>query len=160
MEGRPFRSALSNNQPDMSTNNHAAEANKIVAHFKNGAIMKGVTHDFIPEKPKFHLNHTDGRIEEVDAETLKAIFFVKTYEGAKDYQDKKGFAGVDPKNIRGLKVKVTFADNETIYGSTMGYSKQRKGFFVLPVDPNSNNIRIYVLASAVKDIKLGSLAES
>jgi hypothetical protein len=51
-------------------------------------------------------------------------------------------------------------DNEVIYGSTMGYNKQRKGFFVLPADPASNNVRIYVVASAIKEIKLGSLAET
>ncbi len=143
----------------MSVNPEAAEANRIVVHLKNGVIYKGVTHDFIPEKPKFHLVHQDCKIEEIDTESLKAIFFVKTYEGDKSHQDKKGFAGVDPKNIRGLKIKITFHDNEMVYGSTMGYSKQRKGFFVLPVDPESNNIRIYVVASAIKDVKLGSLAE-
>ncbi len=144
----------------MSINPSVTETNKIVVHFKNGVILKGLTHDFIPEKPKFHLTHQDGKIEEIDTESLKAIFFVKSYEGDKSYMDKKGFAGVDPKNIRGLKIKITFFDNEVIYGSTMGYSKQRKGFFVLPVDPASNNIRIYVVASSIKDVKLGSLAES
>jgi len=143
----------------MTINEQAAEANRIVVHFKNGAVCKGITHDFIPEKPKFHLNHLDGRIEEVDTELLKAIFFVKNYEGNKSHQDKKGFAGIDTKDTRGLKIKVTFADNEIIYGSTLGYNKQRKGFFVLPIDPESNNIRIYVVASSVKDVKLGSQAE-
>jgi hypothetical protein len=144
----------------MSINPTATDVNKIVVRYKGGTVVKGVTHDFIPEKPKFHLVHQDGRIEEIDAELLKAIFFVKTYEGDKSHQEKKGFTGLDPKSIRGIKVKITFMDNEVIYGSTMGYNKQRKGFFVLPADPASNNVRIYVVASAIKEIKLGSLAET
>lgn len=144
----------------MSINPTSTDVNRIVVRYKGGTVVKGVTHDFIPEKPKFHLVHQDGRIEEIDAELLKAIFFVKTYEGDKTYQEKRGFTGVDPKNIRGIKVKITFLDNEVIYGSTMGYNKQRKGFFVLPADPASNNFRIYVVASAIKEIKLGSLAET
>ncbi|MCX7995705.1 MAG: hypothetical protein N3A65_08065 [candidate division WOR-3 bacterium] len=136
------------------------ESNRVVLHYKNGTIAKGLTYDFVPEKPKFHLIHQDGRIEEIQTESLKAVFFVKTYEGNKDYHEVKGFSKVDPVTFRGMKIKVTFLDNEIIYGATMGYNKTRKGFFIFPADPDSNNIRIYVVASAVKDVKLGSQAET
>jgi hypothetical protein len=136
------------------------EANRIVIHYKNGNVAKGITHDFVPEKPKFHLVHQDGSIEEIDTESLKAVFFVKTYEGKKDYQEVGGFGKIDPVTFRGMKIKITFKDNEVVYGSTLGYNKTRKGFFVLPADPESNNLRIYVVASAVREVKLGSQAES
>ncbi len=138
----------------------AIELNRIVVHYKNGNIVKGITHDFVPEKPKFHLVHQDGKTEEIDTELLKAVFFVKSYEGNKDYQEAKGFAKIDPIKFRGMKIKVTFLDNEVIYGATMGYNKNRKGFFIFPADPDSNNIRIYVVASAIKEVKLGSQAEA
>jgi len=137
----------------------SGEANKVVVHYKNGGVIKGMTLDFVAEKPKFHLTHMDQKIEEIDTESTKAIFFVKSFEGNKDYKEPRDFTGVNPKDIRGLKVKVIFQDNETVLGSTMGYNKQRKGFFILPVDPQSNNTRIYVVASAIKEIKLGSLAD-
>lgn len=137
----------------------SGEPNRIVVHFKSGYVKKGVTLDFVAEKPKFHLTLPDNQIEEVETESTKAIFFVKSFEGKKDYQEKRDFTSINPADLRGLKVKVTFQDNETILGSTMGYNKQRKGFFILPVDPQSNNIRIYVVASAVKEIKLGSNAD-
>jgi len=136
------------------------EANRVVLHYKNGSIVKGMTHDFVAEKPKFHLIHQDGHIEEIQTELLKAVFFVKSYEGNKDYQEAKGFGKIDPVTFRGMKIKVTFKDNEVIYGATLGYNKTRKGFFVLPADPESNNIRIYVVASAVNDVKLGTQAET
>lgn len=140
-------------------NKTSAEANRIVLHYKNGNVVKGITHDFVPEKPQFHLIHQDGKIEEIGTELLKAIFFVKSYEGKKDYTESKGFTKVNPVTFRGMKIKVTFLDNEVVYGATMGYNKTRKGFFITPADPDSNNIRIYVVASAVKDVKLGSQAE-
>ena len=34
----------------------------------------------------------------------------------------------------------------------MGYSPQRRGFFFSPIDPESNNERIFAILSAVKDI--------
>ncbi|MGQ9464413.1 MAG: DUF6982 domain-containing protein [bacterium] len=141
-------------------NKTSTEVNRIVLHYKNGNIIKGITHDFVPEKSQFHLVHLDGKIEEINTETLKAIFFVKSYEGKKDYAEAKGFTKVDPVSFRGMKIKITFIDNEVIYGATMGYNKTRKGFFIIPADPDSNNIRIYVVASAVKEVKLGSQAEA
>lgn len=125
---------------------------------KTSTEAKGITHDFVQEKPKFHLVHQDGKIEEINTESLKAVFFVKSYEGKKTCSKVKGFTRVDPIAFRGMKIKVTSFDNEVIYGATLGYNKTRKGFFVTPADPDSNNIRIYVAASAVKDVKLGSQA--
>ena len=140
-----------------------AERNRIVVHFKDGRLLKGFTHDFNPVKETFHLTselESDrGKIYEVFCPNLKAVFFVKTLDGNVDYKEKKRFDEVDISNLRGIKIKIEFNDGEIMRGISLGYSKNRKGFFVVPVDPNSNNERVYVIASAVKDVKLGSAAE-
>lgn len=139
------------------------ERNRIVVHFKDGRLLKGYTHDFTPVKDTFHLTseleQDKGKIYEVFCPNLKAIFFVKTLSGNKDYKEKKRFDEVNTSGLRGIKIKVEFKDGEVMCGISLGYSKQRKGFFVVPVDPQSNNERVYVLASAVRDVKLGSAAE-
>jgi hypothetical protein len=139
------------------------ERNRIVVHFKDGRLLKGYTHDFTPVKDTFHatseLEQDKGKIYEVFCPNLKAIFFVKTLSGNKDYKEKKRFDEVDTSGLRGIKIKVEFNDGEVMCGISLGYSKKRKGFFVIPVDPRSNNERIYVVASAVRDVKLGSAAE-
>ena len=139
------------------------ERNRIVVHFKDGRLLKGYTHDFTPVKDTFHvtseLEQDKGKIYEVFCPNLKAIFFVKTLSGNKDYKEKKRFHEVDSSGLRGIKIKVEFNDDEVMCGISLGYSKKRKGFFVIPVDPRSNNERVYVLASAVRDVKLGSAAE-
>jgi len=48
---------------------------------------------------------------------------------------------------------VTFADGETLAGSTLGYDPNRQGFFVFPVDPTSNNVRVYAVTAAVKGVR-------
>jgi hypothetical protein len=140
-----------------------AERNRIVVHFRDGRLLKGFTHDFNPMKDTFHLTseleQDTGKIYEVLCQNLKAVFFVKTLEGNVDYKEKKRFDEVDISNLRGIKIKIEFNDGEIMRGISLGYSKNRKGFFVVPVDPNSNNERVYVIASAVKDVKLGSAAE-
>ncbi len=145
-------------------NQKISERNRIVARYQDGRIIKGYTHDFSPAKETFHLTvvkeGVEGEVIEINTTELKAIFFVKSFEGKKDYNEKKQFNEVDISNLRGMKIKVEFNDGEIIRGVSLGYSKQRKGFFIVPLDPESNNERIYVIARSVKDVKLGSLADS
>lgn len=145
------------------TNGVTTERNRIVVHFKDGRLYKGFTHDFTPVKDTFHLTseleHDKGKIYEVFCPNLKAVFFVKTLQGNPEYKEKKRFDEVDISNLRGIKIKIEFNDGEVMCGISLGYSKKRKGFFIVPVDPKSNNERVYVIASAVKDVKLGSAAE-
>lgn len=139
-----------------------AERNRIVVHYKDGRLLKGYTHDFNPVKDTFHITSEmekdKGKIYEVFCPNLKAIFFVKTLEGNVDYKEKKRFDEVDTSNLRGIKIRIEFNDGEVMCGISLGYSKTRKGFFIIPVDPNSNNERVYVIASSVRSVKLGSAA--
>ena len=58
--------------------------NKIVLHFLDKRIVKGVTSNFLPNKQMFHIEVMDTKKAiEVDVGQLKGIFFVKTHEGNK-----------------------------------------------------------------------------
>lgn len=137
--------------------------NRIVLHFEDNRVLKGYTDDFTPLREKFHLtseNEADkGTTYEIHCSDLKAIFFVKTLEGNRDYIEKKDFRDVDAIGLRGLKVKVEFPDGEVIRGTSFGYSRGRKGFFVIPVDPESNNERIYVVTDKLRAVRVGAEAE-
>jgi len=122
--------------------------NKVVVRFKDGMIIKGSTSNFFPNKASFHVNHLDGKIDEIDIETLKAVFFVKDFEGNKDYQKKYE----DTIHAAGRKIKVEFTDGESITGYALGYSPDRHGFFITPADLSSNNERIFVVKSATINI--------
>lgn len=123
--------------------------NKIVLHFLNKKIVKGLTSDFLPNKNIFHIEERDTRkIIEVDIKQLKGIFFVKNHEGDKNYREKKDIekAGL------GKRIKVKFKDGEIIIGYTTGFSRDRSGFYLFPTDPNSNTIKIFVVIDATKEI--------
>lgn len=125
------------------------QTNKIIVRFKDGMIMKGNTSDFFPNKVRFHLNRLDGKIEEIDIETLKAVFFVKDFEGNKDYHKQYE----DAIHGAGRKIEIKFTDGESITGYALGYSPDRHGFFMTPADLSSNNERIFVVKSATTHIK-------
>ena len=85
--------------------------NKVVARFRDGRILKGFTHDFNHNKPVFHLTPADNKKElmEINICQLKAIFFVKTFEGKKDYKapDEVNNSG-EPQKGAGVKVENHF----------------------------------------------------
>ena len=122
--------------------------NKVVAKFKDGTIMKGSTTDFMPKKPNFHLNGQNGSVETIEVEDLKALFFVKDVEGNKDYNE----TYQDVIQGGGKRVQVEFNDGETVVGYVLGYSPDRQGFNLTPADLQSNNERIFVVASATKSV--------
>jgi len=131
--------------------------NKVVARYRDGKILKGLTHDFSPMKEIFHLTTADEKKElvEINLSQLKAIFFVKTLEGNKDYKGPTEAEILENlKKVSGLKLKITFFDGEIMYGSTQGYQPERKGFFVFPSDREVNNCeRAYIIKDSTVDVK-------
>ncbi len=125
------------------------QLNKVVVQFQDGALMKGETSDFFPNKKSFHLQLLDGNMVDINVEKLKAVFFVKDFEGNKDY--KKQYTDVIPGG--GKKIKIQFTDGESLIGYTQGYTPNRPVFFVIPADKQSNNQRIFIISSAVKKIE-------
>jgi hypothetical protein len=122
--------------------------NKVVARFKDGTMMKGTTADFFPNKNVFHLIMENGETLTVNTEQLKALFFVKDFQG--DRERSETYADNIPGG--GRKVQITFNDNETLTGFSQGYSPDRPGFFIIPADTKSNNERVFVIASATKKV--------
>ena len=125
-----------------------AQGTWVVAHFLDGRVLKGMTHDFAPGKPSFHLFPAHGapsRGVTVAVDQLKAVYFVRTFDGNHDtFRLERG---------QGKKVLVTFTDGEVLAGFTSGYTPGKSAYFVIPADPSSNNERIYVLNAAVRKVE-------
>jgi hypothetical protein len=129
--------------------------NKVVVRFQDGRMVKGYTHDFNPNREIFHVTEVQegGKIIEVFPSLLKAVFFVKTFEGNKDHRSSDDISMGSLKNVPGLKVKVTFSDGEVMYGSTHGYAPERKGFFIFPADKESNNDRAFIIVESTDEVE-------
>ena len=123
--------------------------NKVVIKFKNNSVVKGKTSDFFPNKAQFHLEEMNGKISEISIENLKAVFFVKDFEGNKDHQDNYN----DHIAAGGRKIKVLFIDGETVVGYTLAYSADRPDFYMRPADLKGNNERIFVVKSATEKVE-------
>lgn len=123
--------------------------NNLVLHFADGTIRKGTTDNFFPNKEQFHFREKDNnQVEEIQVSALKAVYFVKTFEGNPGYQEKADMERVG----FGKKIRVDFNDGETQLGYTQGYTPARSGFFLFPCDPSSNNDRVFIINAATKEV--------
>jgi len=129
-------------------------ANKIVVHEKGGSVLKGTTADFLPKRPFFHLAvggmHGE-EIKQIFIDDLKAVFFVKDFSGNKDYKET---TGPDVLPGSGKKIRVVFKDGETISGYTYVFNMDQPGFFLIPLDPKSNNERIFIIFSSLGTLEV------
>jgi hypothetical protein len=121
---------------------------KIVAKFKDGSTKKGIAIDFYPDKSSLKLQRLNDKFETIEMEDLKAVFFVKNFQGNKNHKDKYQ----DSNLWVDKKIRVDFTDGESIIGHTMHYSLGHHGFFLIPADHGNNNEQIFVLTSATKRI--------
>lgn len=127
------------------------ERTKVIARFLNGPILKGYTHNFDPDKPSFHISPAgpdEAGTVEIQVRDLKAVFFVKDFQGQPEHDECRHFTRGE--RVVGRKVKVLLADGELLVGTTLAYHRNRPGFFLTPVDPASNNLRAFVANTAVK----------
>ncbi len=131
------------------------EPTKVVVRYKDGRLAKGFIQNFSPNKDWFHLTPVDkssGKTVEVYMKQLKAIFWVRDFHGKSQYNERKKYH--KDEKPPGLKLELTFADGEVMVGSTVVvYDPKRQGNFIVPVDPESNNIRVFTVSSAVKSVR-------
>ena len=125
------------------------ETDKVIARFKDGSLIKGKIHDFFIDNSKFRFETTKGERRKISVEELKAIFWVKDFQGNKNHRDKFNF----DLDIGGRRIRVRFFDGELIIGHTIGYSPNKPGFFMVPLDTESNNKGVFVIKSATEIIE-------
>ncbi|MCD4706747.1 MAG: hypothetical protein K8S62_03315 [Candidatus Sabulitectum sp.] len=129
--------------------------NKVVVRTAQGEVLKGYTGDFSRHRSSFLLTIEDGAIrinQNIEMKDLKAIFFVKTFEGNFLHKTMNYFKG---DTSYGKKVLVTFKDGEKFYGRVEGMHSDPEhiGFFIFPLDTNSNTIRAFVINNFIDDIQ-------
>ena len=134
--------------------------NLVVARYQDGKIIRGATHDFGPQKKVFHVSTIEkhgrtvaGKVFEIHLSELKAVFFVKSLEGRKGPPSLKGLMEEKLEAPGSMKARITFLDGEILVGTTQGYAAERGGFFVVPLERDSNNLRIFIVSSAVKKVE-------
>jgi len=132
---------------------------KVVTRLMNGEVLKGYIKEFSPEQGRVDIKEeVTGDLHPVKIGDVKALFFVRSFKGNKEHKERKSYGLA---KIKGQRVFVKFRDGEGLVGFLEGdvpwekgffLSKPgsaRKGFFLLPVDEDTNNIKVFVVSSSV-----------
>lgn len=125
---------------------------RIVVRYNHGQLHKGYTHTFQPARG--YVTVMPAPVDDATTRIMvpftdvKAVFFVKDLTGNHAYQEHKL-----PDPTAPAQVTVTFRDGEQLVGRPLDYQRQAPGFFLEPSDPRANNDRVYVVASAVAQLK-------
>ena len=132
-------------------------SNEVVAHFLNGTMVKGTSMDVDPLKPLCHIRPEGQPALEVKLADLKALYFVRTLGGDPKHREAEK-TEPDDSRTRGAKgIQITFKDGEKLVGLTHHFPPVRQFFFVLPIDPKSNNVRILINKAATKDMSAAAV---
>lgn len=137
---------------------------RVVVRMLDGSTIKGYLEDFTEASDPITVKvQSSGQVQTIPINDVKAIFFVKSFEGNPDYKEKKYYRPLPEKKRR---IYVKFKDRETMLGYIEGElpwdkgfflssdTKDKKGFFMRPSDEGSNNRLIFVVASSVEDVAL------
>lgn len=134
----------------MDIKNFLSGPRKIVVRTKQGEAFRGyVKSARWISRSSLRMTTPEDRELTLDFEQLKAIFFVREFEGDKSYFETKLLES-DPEQ-KGLRVRLRFDDNETMEGVAENSLEllQAPGFFFWPADAGANNQLIYVIKSAL-----------
>ncbi len=134
---------------------------KVILRFVDGKMLKGFIKDLKLDGDYLFIEDETSHQLKVRTKELKAIFYVRRFEGDRTYQEKKNFSGTRPNSKR---IFIQFKDGENMMGFIEGEIPWQRGFFlesmkekvftVIPVDEDSNNIKILVFTSSVKDVAM------
>jgi len=135
----------------MATPNVLDNRNKVA--LLDGRCLKGYVYNFSAQKDRFRLFLEKETLQregtDVQMKELKAIFFAKDFIGNSEYTESQVLTSQN--GCR--KAEVTFRDGEKIVGTTDAYNPQKIGFFLVPADPRSNNLRVFVITKNATQIR-------
>jgi hypothetical protein len=138
---------------------------RVAARFNSGKVLKGYIKDFSADSDMVFLDEVESGLNHIiPINDLKALFFIRTFEGDSKHREKKVF-GVS--HSKGRKVFVKFKDKESLIGFINGEVPFQKGFtltkpdgtedtgfFLSPSDSDSNNVKVFVVGSAIENVTI------
>ncbi len=118
---------------------------KVVVRLKDKTLLKGKISNFSPFNSFFQLELLNGDPVLVSIDKIKAMFFVKSFEGDKQYKYKYE----DNLFWVGNKITLKFHDGEKMVGYSQHFDFTPKGYFITPADVNGNNTYVFASKSAI-----------
>lgn len=156
-------------QPDAASNTSESSSSidprrRVVIRYATGTLLRGFLavedEARLPtnESARLLVEKPEGELVAVEPSEIKAVFFVRSFEGSPDYSEFKVFPA--PPNGKGVWVRVHFLDGEVMEGIAPNcldtYAKPI--FYMTPPDPASNNQAVLLSKRFLKEMQVLGLA--
>jgi hypothetical protein len=104
--------------------------------------------------PEIDVLDREGHVVHVPLDEIKAVFFVRDFEGNPDRAERKIFRSRP--RLAGLWVRVTFRDSEVLEALLPNNLLETDplGFLVTPPDVYSNNLKIFIPRTALTSLEV------
>jgi hypothetical protein len=146
----------------------AGKGQKVVFTCQDGTVIKGYFLSEVPDDLNWLARESqlrfdellalcvseDGRKLDVGQSKVKAVFFVSSFKGDKEYKPVRFYSsGPEPHSVW---VEVVFVDGEVVEGCVQNsiHHLKNDGFFLLPSSPGDNNLLIYVNKAAIAKFRV------
>lgn len=125
----------------------------VVLRYLNGELEKCFIRPYISCSQKIvQVIKDDGSVRTIPIEKLKAIFFVKELNG-KGHKE-GSWEEEDPSALKvGKKIMVVFKDGEKMKGKVLGSIEKGYGFFLYPLEKDTNNLKVFIVKSSILSIE-------
>ena len=137
---------------------------RVVIRYAKGRLLQGYlcagedATVWMGDSSTLSVETVEGRHVDVQPSEIKAIFFVRSFEGSPDYSEFKVFAARP--NGKGVWVRLHFLDGEILEGVAPNclstYSLPI--LYITPPDPASNNEAVLVSKRFLKEMQVLGLA--
>lgn len=128
-----------------------AASPKVVLRYRDGRTLRcTLQEEFSAKDFEFQVSDENADVHTIDVTDLKAVFFVKdSKERSADF-----VVDEDKKLPGGAMARVEFFDGEIIRGRVSQYSVSDAGFYLVPTATESNNRRIFVVATSLATVSI------
>ena len=141
-----------------------SDSRRVIIRYTNGVVVRAYLSEedirgLNADPPgQLSIRTTEGNQEAVEVAELKAIFFVKSFEGSQDYSEFKVFT--QQPSGKGVWVRVHFQDGEVMEGIAPNALGTFAGsvFSLTPPDPQSNNQTVIVSKKCLENMQVLGLA--
>jgi len=135
--------------------NYKSTYKKVVVRRLDHGLIKGFVDSTSYLRPDgIHMLDREGRAVGVPLDEIKGVFFVKDFDGNPQRSERKLFQSRP--RLAGLWVQMTFKDKEVLEGLLPSnlVELSPEGFLLTPADLYSNNLKIFVPRTALKEINV------
>ncbi len=124
---------------------------KVIVRTRDGEVIPGFANQDRINKKTLKVITQQGKEQTFSIDKLKAVFFVKDFQGNPEYDEIKFLNKQSVSSM--IWVRVEFFDGEVLEGKIANNMELicSPGFYLSPSDQDTNNKRVYVIKSSLKN---------